>query len=251
VPNPPTTSAAEDLVTSDGVALACRRWIAADPVGVGIVLVHGFTATKDEPAVVHAAETLAGAGFDVLSYDARGHGDSGGECTLGYHEHLDVAAAFEALRPEHDQVVLVGASMGSIAMLRFAAEADGYAGVVSVSGPAKWRIPRTGRSILAALVTQTKWGRKVASSRMNVRLAERWTRMPEPADMVHRITAPLVIVHGLGDKFLRPEEAIDLYDAANDPRRLMLVEGMGHAFDRPAADAIVDAVQWVLRANAA
>lgn len=248
--NSPTAPAADALVTRDDVVLASRRWTAEQPVGVGIVLVHGFTATKDEAAVVHAAEALATAGFDVLSYDARGHGDSGGECTLGYHEHYDVAAAAEAMREEFDRVVLVGASMGSIAMLRYAAEASGYTGVVSVSGPAKWRIPRTGRSILAALVTQTKWGRKVASSRMNVRLAERWTRMPEPADMVHRITAPMVIVHGLGDKFLRPEEAIDLYDAANDPRRLMLVEGMGHAFDPAASAAIVDAVNWVLRAGA-
>ena len=77
-------------------------------------------------------------GFDVVSYDARGHGRSTGESTLGDLEQHDVAAAVALARTRSSDVVLVGASMGAIAALRYAATDPELRGVVAVSCPARW-----------------------------------------------------------------------------------------------------------------
>lgn len=234
------------LVTSDGLRLAARRWDPPTPSPSGVVLVHGFTAGKDHEMVVATAEGLTAAGHHVLSYDARGHGPSEGLCTLGDAEELDVAAAVHELRGTVDQIVLVGASMGAVAVLRYAAGRTGLAGVVSVSGPAHWRFPRTPPSAMAALLTQTRLGRIALRRLTGVRTAGKFTRPSPPAELVARVEVPVAVIHGHDDRFLTRREAHALFSAAGDRCRLELVQGMGHAFGTEAVPAIVAAVEWTL-----
>src|SRR3989442_15902679 len=121
------------LTTTDGVDLAARVWSGNGEPRATVVLVHGLAATKDNGEVVAVATALSEAGFDVVAYDARGHGRSGGICTLGDLERHDVAAATEYARLRGRPVVLVGASMGAVAVLRHAATDPALAGVVTVS----------------------------------------------------------------------------------------------------------------------
>ena len=100
--------------------------------------------------------------------------------TLGDLERHDVAAAVDAARDRSDRVVLVGASMGAIAALRYAAATDDLAGVVSVSCPARWRLPRNLRGVAAAGLTRTRVGRALASRWMGVQVAPRWTEPGAP-----------------------------------------------------------------------
>src|SRR5260370_1215090 len=119
------------FTTTDDVVLTGRHWVRTDAPRAAVVLVHGFTASANDPAVCGVAEALHADGVDVVCYDARGHGTSEGHSTLGDLERHDVAAAVEAARERNDRVVLVGASMGAIAALRYAAHADGLAGAAS------------------------------------------------------------------------------------------------------------------------
>src|SRR5438093_2372828 len=105
------------LTTVDGVRLAAHLHHVARPRGT-VVLAHGFTASATHDDVEALARALVQAGYDVVTYDARGHGASTGWCTLGDLERHDVAAAARAARPESGRVVLVGLSMGAIAVLR-------------------------------------------------------------------------------------------------------------------------------------
>jgi pimeloyl-ACP methyl ester carboxylesterase len=241
------------VTTADGVVLRIAVHGARGATGTAaaaVVLAHGFTATSRDPAVVSVADALTAGGYDVVTYDARGHGASGGRCTLGDSERHDVAAAVEVARGRHDRVVLVGASMGGIAVLGHAAGDGSLAGVVTVSSPARWRFPRTARALAAALATQTALGRRVVANRCGVRLAGRWTRPDEPVVLAARLQAPLVVVHGEADQFLPVIEATELLQSAAAPSRLVLVPAMGHAFDAASLPAIVDAVGWVLESSA-
>lgn len=239
------------LRTSDDVTLLARHWPAVADARAAAVLVHGFSASKDDPAVVAVAEGLAAAGLDVVGYDARGHGGSGGLCTLGDDERHDVAAAVEAARERSPRVVLVGASMGAIAVLRHAAHDPAITGVVTVSSPARWRVPRTAGTILAAAVTQTRPGRWLAARHLNVRLARRWSRPAPPVDLARGLEAPLAIIHGRADRFIPASEAEVLARAAGGPCHLALIPGMGHAYDPTGLPAILDAVEWILATTAA
>ena len=234
------------LTTRDDVHLAVRRWPSpTEGSTTVVVLVHGFGATKDEESVVAVADQLAAAGHHVVSYTGRGHGESGGLCTLGDLEHLDVEAAVEHARTLGDRVVLVGTSMGAVAVLRHAATAE-IEGVVTVSSPGEWRVPRTLQSAGAAVLTQLRIGRWLAHRFLGVRLATGWSGATPPVELAAAITAPHVIVHGTGDRFIRWSEAIRLHDAAAEPRRLVLIDGMGHAYMPESRPVVVDAVDWVL-----
>ncbi len=58
------------------------------------------------------------------------------------------------------------------------------------------------------------------------------------------VRVPLAVVHGTADPFIPAADADALYDAAPEPRRLRLVTGMGHAFEPPAIEPIVESVAW-------
>src|SRR5580693_350667 len=122
------------LNTTDGLALAGHRRLSASPWAT-VVLVHGFSASASCPNIVELADAIHDDGFDVVTYDARGHGGSPGESTLGDFEQHDVAAAVAKARERTPAVVLIGASMGAIAALRYAATDPALAGVVALSCP--------------------------------------------------------------------------------------------------------------------
>jgi pimeloyl-ACP methyl ester carboxylesterase len=115
-----------------------------------------------------------------------------------------------------------------------------------VSSPARWRLPRTARAFLAAALTQTRPGRWMLGHHVGVRLASRWTRAEPPVSLAERLRVPLAVVHGAADRMMPASEASFLAAAAGGPHRLVVVPGMGHAFDTIGHDAVAEAVEWVL-----
>ena len=92
--------------------------------GVPIVLLHGSGSTRDG-VLDHLAE-LARAGFGILAFDARGHGESDGTAMdWGWYGDRDTAAAVSFLehRPdvERGRIGAVGLSMGGEEALTTAA----------------------------------------------------------------------------------------------------------------------------------
>ncbi|MHB8662395.1 MAG: alpha/beta hydrolase [Acidimicrobiales bacterium] len=233
------------LVTADGVRLAATFELPpATPKAVAVV-VHGFTGTSRHPDVVGVVRALIAAGYAVLSYDGRGHGDSDGMCTLGDAEAADVAAAVATARDHGDRIVTVGASMGAIAVLRHAVHDAALAGVVIVSCPAQWRL-HSPQSALGALLTRTWPGRQVLLRTAKVRVAPRWTNPTPPEMLIGRVASPVAIVHGAADRFIPANQARRLAAHAPGVCRLDIVAGMGHAFDPCARDVVVAAADWAL-----
>ncbi|MDZ7733293.1 MAG: alpha/beta fold hydrolase [Acidimicrobiia bacterium] len=228
-----------------------RRWLVDDEPRAAVVLVHGFTATADDPSLTTVGQLLHERGLDVVTYDARGHGRSGGESTLGDLERNDVAAAVELARTRTDRVVLVGASMGAIAALGHAATDPALAGVVSVSCPSRWELPRNPMGVLSALMTRTPPGRAVVARYLRVRVAARWTHPAPPVEVVARLAVPAVFVHGTADRFIPAAAADELHRAAGGPSEVILVPGMGHAYEPESTPVIADAVDDLLARHVA
>jgi pimeloyl-ACP methyl ester carboxylesterase len=225
-----------------------------------VVVVHGFSASQNDIGVCALADDLAAAGYQVLTYDARGHGASEGMCSVGSTEHMDVACAVDIAAAPGLPVVLVGVSMGGVAVAGYLADTIGagsgaaepggagraVAGAVLVSTPSRWRMRPSPVGLLTAVLTRTRLGRWVASRRLRVRIAPGW-HVGEPLEaLVERIDAPLVVVHGTSDRLLRPEHGRRLHASAAGPSRLELVEGMKHGLDVGKLHATVGAVGWVL-----
>jgi len=196
------------------------------------------------------ADALVADGLAVVAVDSRGHGASEGECTLGDLERHDVGAAVAHAATYKTPIVLVGASMGAIAALRYASTAaDTIAGVVTVSSPAEWTLPRTPTAVLAAGMTRTGVGRRLAARFLRVRIHRTWTSPTPPRALAASLRVPLSIIHGAADRFIPVTAADALYAAGSDEhavRQLTVVPGMGHAFDDASVPAIVASVDWVL-----
>jgi pimeloyl-ACP methyl ester carboxylesterase len=241
------------LLTSDGVELATRSWLFDGEAGAVVVLVHGLSSTKDHPHVDALAAMIRDrAAVDVLSYDARGHGESGGFSTLGDLERNDVAAAVAAARTRHHRVALVGASMGAIATLAYAETDPDLAGAVVVSSPADWRIPFRLRALLTVALARTRPGRLLALRHTHVRITPTWNPTEPPRSVATRVLAsvPLAIVHGRRDRLIPFNFSLTVSLTEVPGAHSVVVPGMGHAFDPVGHAAICDALDWVLDAGA-
>jgi pimeloyl-ACP methyl ester carboxylesterase len=223
------TSVPFEAIAEDGVLLAGSR---VGDRGPSLVFCHGLLGWHRKLGIVRFVESLAHR-FVVYAFDLRGHGASGGECTYGDREVLDVAAVVEEARRERagHPVVTVGVSMGAVAVIRHAGLRGGVDAVAAISAPARW----DGHASRA--VRHMRWmgsspgGRRLAR-RLGVRLAPLGTWPETPEAVVDRIApTPLILVHGRDDHFFDEEEAWRLYRRALEPKRLMLAARFGHAED--------------------
>ncbi len=117
--------------------------------GPPIVLAHGLTATRRY--VVHGSNALARAGHRLVSYDARGHGESdpAGEGSYGYPDLVADLAAILDERVSEGPVVLAGHSMGAHTIAALALERpERVAGVVLI-GPATVGVPLTPEALVS------------------------------------------------------------------------------------------------------
>jgi 3-oxoadipate enol-lactonase len=119
-------------VRSDGPALSGER----AGVGPAVVLLHGLTATRRY--VLMGSRLLERSGYEVVAYDARGHGHSApaGEPSAYGYEHLagDLLAVLDALGLE--RAILAGASMGAHTALRVALTAPARVTALGLITPA-------------------------------------------------------------------------------------------------------------------
>jgi pimeloyl-ACP methyl ester carboxylesterase len=101
------------FTTNDGLTLAGQ----VDGAGTGplVVLLHGGGQTRH--AWAETAARLAGEGFDVARYDARGHGDSDWAPDRDYRMATHAHDLIGVLRALDRPAGLVGASMGGVAAL--------------------------------------------------------------------------------------------------------------------------------------
>ncbi len=128
-------------------AQARRAVLAGEQAGEGsaVVLLHGLTATRRY--VVMGSRSLERSGHRVVSYDARGHGESEAGTDAYTYDLLseDLEAVMDACGVE--RAVLAGVSMGAHTLLNFAlSRPERVAGLVvitpaydgSVSGVGRW-----------------------------------------------------------------------------------------------------------------
>ena len=125
----------DEVVTmSDGVPIATTLYLpdgAAPAAGwPGIMFLHGLGGKRGD--LTSIVEPYAAAGYAVLSYDARGHGDSGGVVGLdGPAEISDLRTLFTRFgaRPDVDEAHIGGwgVSYGGGAILRAAVEGVPFA----------------------------------------------------------------------------------------------------------------------------
>lgn len=132
-----------------GVELAVESAGDPDSTAPPLVLAHGLSATRRY--VVHGSKLLPRSGYHVVSYDARGHGESNPAPDRMAYAYPDLVADLGRLldQLELERVVLAGASMGAATTLAFALEQpERVAALVQIT-PAHLGLPQTNEHELA------------------------------------------------------------------------------------------------------
>jgi pimeloyl-ACP methyl ester carboxylesterase len=203
--------------TQDQVPIAYTWWRAGSPELV--ILAPGFWRVRLARENLYLAQSFLRRGYDVVTFDFRGHGDSGGAYTFGANEALDLAAVVEQLVGPglpYARFSVIGLSMGGSiaadALARFPHwECRALAMISSPADVAALR-PRPWR---AGAIRQVRLRNVFRMPRLSTQtlLAER----PSTVEAVSRLRMPKLIVSAEGDWLVDPSHGRILAEAAAAP----------------------------------
>jgi uncharacterized protein len=219
-----------ELLGADGITLA-GWWIGADRPRGTVVLVHGFRSTRDE--MLDHAPYLHAAGLDVLLFDARACGLSGGSLsTMGWREQDDLRSVFDQVeaRSAGRPMMVIAHSLGAATAILEGATDDRVRAFVleapftAIEDVVKRSFRHFTRPHLPAfpfapLVVRLAEGR-VGQHRSAVR----------PIDVVGLLAPrPVLLVTGGEDGFVTPDDARRLAERAGSSCTWWLIPEAGHS----------------------
>lgn len=238
-----------NFASSDGIPLV-GWWIPAkasnQPI---IVMCHGQNGSMDGD--VSQAKMLHEADFNVLMFDMRGHGQSGGKyVTMGIREVLDLRATLNFVYQNYptQPIGVLGLSMGALVAIRGASEASSYIKCLVLDGT-------TGD----IHVTMTRWlthkhiPKFVAQSfiRLALRLGAIYSDAPihhvDPARWVKQIKdCPLLFIHSEDDEFVDLAVIQNLQTMTAEPTDLWVASDCKHreAYAKHPTDYQERVVGW-------
>ncbi|MCI0707768.1 MAG: alpha/beta fold hydrolase [Ignavibacteriae bacterium] len=217
------------ISTKDGIALSA--WLVKQQSSARgtILYLHGVGDAKIG-GIAHARLWFNN-GYNVVLYDSRQHGGSGGHyCTYGYYEKQDVSTVIDYLLERKDiqagNIGIFGTSMGAAIALQ-AAAID--ARIKAVVAEASFTDLRTISVDYQRRIVKLPWHflRNFAMTRSQ-KIARFKARDVSPLEDVKRLSTPVLFIHGTNDEFIRVEYSKTLYEHAYGPKDLLIIEGANH-----------------------
>jgi len=204
----------------DGVVLKGWHCAAADDPRGTLILLHGIADNRASWRSAIARFTRER--FDVIAYDSRAHGESGGSvCTYGFLEKRDLHRVLDAV--DRRPIVLIGASLGAAIALQAAADEPRVAGVVAAE---------TFSDLRTVAVERAPFFLTAGTIRKAFAIAEAQGGFPvdavNPERDAPRITAPVLLIHGASDLDTPPAHSRRVFAALGGPKELVIVDGAGH-----------------------
>jgi uncharacterized protein len=224
-------------IPAGDVELASWLFINERDEGCGVVVLHGRSSTRY--GSLYYAPLFWDRGCHLLLFDARYHGESGGDFgTYGYHEREDTLAALRWFAGrtglDRSQIGLMGNSYGAATALKAAALEADIAFVAADSAysdmPAiieEQAVQQFPRAVLV-FVPGALW---VSGWRADFNPYE-----VSPLTAAPHIQAPVFLLHSLQDTYTVPRHSQEIYDAIPHQRKVLHLTDWG----TPHGRAIVD-----------
>jgi alpha-beta hydrolase superfamily lysophospholipase len=181
---------------------------------VAVVILHGAGSAKESH--FDFARMCRDAGMAALAYDARGHGHSDGAFGPGAID--DVLAMCELMRSHAPRVALRGSSMGGFCAIEAAARDPSLCAVVAIC-------PATEDLLLRGLRSEELQGFEADRDAL-----EPWFETLDLYEAVGRLgpETSLLLLHARGDEQIPYTVSEELFAAAHEPKRLLILPGGHH-----------------------
>jgi alpha-beta hydrolase superfamily lysophospholipase len=234
---PTPVGCVDQSFAGEGIRLRGWHCPALTPRQGSLIYLHGIADNRASAAGVIPRYTKEG--LDVVAYDSRGHGVSGGErCTYGHFEKLDLRRVIDSLAP--GPVILIGTSLGAAVALQAAVGYPRVAGIVAAEAfsdletIARERAP----GFLPGWVL-----------RHALRLAEEQGDFTiedvSPVKAAAQLHMPVLLIHGAEDLDTVPDHSRRLFTVLAGPKQLIIVPRARHnqSLSDPAVWTEIDA--WI------
>lgn len=204
------------------------------PTNKTIVFLHGIAATQNMG--LHYEDMYLNNGYNLLIYDARGHGISGGPCTSwGYYEKYDLDQWIDWLLARNPQSIIGvhGVSMGAATALMHAA-------LNEPSKRVKFYIADSAYSDLTELIIQKLIGLTQPDYSFWIHIFVRYASLAayfqskflyediSPIKDITKVTTPILYLHGEADTLVPVEMSRHLYEMTKGYRELHIFTGIKH-----------------------
>lgn len=229
---PPAGASEVWFTAADGIRL--HGWFfesRTEPVPATIIFFHGNTGNIRD--VGWLGRRFHERGFQVLLFDYRGYGASEGDAEneTGLYADGDAALAFlikeKGVAPE--KIVLYGQSLGTTVVADVAS---------------RWQV---GAVILESGLSSASSLAAHALPWLPQRLHFLGKNHFESAQKLAKVKVPVLIAHGDPDPVIPTSEARLLFDAANEPKRLLIFPGAGHNVFSAAGDPYLNQIVDFIR----
>jgi alpha-beta hydrolase superfamily lysophospholipase len=241
---PPRCDAVDEVhfASEDGTPLY-GWYLRAGPDDPALLLCHGYQRSIEETFGI--GFDLRERGFNVMVFDFRGCGRSGGRyTTIGYHEPRDAVGAIRWLVQRtggRTPIGLLGISMGGSVAFAVAARCPEVRALVTDSAFS---------TLMGAIELRFRPLRfpMLHLYRLSMRTAERMcgghVRAVRPVDAARRLgDRPVLLIHGTADEVVPYDHVHELAAALSGPHELWTLEGVRHAAARfEAREAYLDRV---------
>jgi alpha-beta hydrolase superfamily lysophospholipase len=201
-----------ELGTHDGLAYAL--FLPEEKPDAGVVILHGAGSAKESH--FDFARICRDSGLAALAFDARGHNRSEGAFGPGAID--DVLAMCELLRAHAPRVAMRGSSMGGFCAIHAAARDPEVCAVVAIC-------PAPEDLLLRGLHSGTLTGFEVDREAL-----EPWLESLDLYEAVARLGpgTGLLLLHARGDEQIPYTVSEELFEAAHEPKRLLVLPGGHH-----------------------
>jgi uncharacterized protein len=201
-----------ELDSHEGLAYAL--FLPDEEPAAGVVILHGAGSAKESH--FDFARLCRSSGLAALAFDARGHGRSEG--AFGPRALEDVLAMCELMRRHARAVALRGSSMGGFCAIHAAALDPSIAAVVAICPASEDRLLRGLRS------------GELTDFAVDREAVEPWLESLDIYEAVARLgpETALLLLHARGDEQIPYTVSEELFQAAHEPKRLLVLPGGHH-----------------------
>ena len=228
---------ASDGAEMDVWVIKARPAKDAVKIGATALVLHGMATSK--AWFLSLGEALAKAGWDVILPDLRAHGYSGGRyVTWGAMEKYDMKEVVSALVEEGlvaPRIFALGGSLGGCVAIQYAAIDPRCEGAMALAPPTDIR---GGVRLMGPFSTEAAVESAVARAGTIAGFD------PDNASAVaaaRKLKCPLILVHGAWDVVVPREHCRKIYDAAQVPKKLILLWFADHTSVQVGRD------KWIVK----